>query len=121
MSSSRDAARGVELLTSPLRSMQTREPPPLTRSVGEGVAETPSLSPRGGESPDTDDEVVKSLARDPEEYADLQHELSLQARSREELQTSAHATIRTELESVKLAEQRAAISSCDGCHLGSTE
>ena len=114
VSLSRDAAHGAELMTPLSRSKHAREPSLLTRSDGEGVAETPSPSPRSGMIPEADDEAVMCLAKDPKESAESQRVLPLQARSREELQTSTHATIRTELESVKLAEQRAAIQSRAG-------
>ena len=48
--SSRDAARGAELRAPPLRSMHTHGPSLHTRLGGEGVAETPILSPRTPES-----------------------------------------------------------------------
>ena len=53
--------------------------------------------------------MQQRLAKALEEIAEQQRQLDLQARMREESQTSTRAAIRTELAFVELTEQRAAV------------
>ena len=72
------------------------------------MAETPSASSGQWTPPVAGDVANARLAEALEEIAEQQRQLALQTRMQEESQTSVRAVIPTELQSVELAEQRAA-------------
>ena len=108
---SRDAVRGLEPADPSVPLPDTGKPPLSPRMAEKGVAGTPSSSSAHWTRPPASDPMKERLAEALKEIATQRHLLSLQARVQEESQTSARAAIRLELQSVELAEQRAAFQS----------